>query len=148
MVSNWSRQTWDSATAECPQVNLTAKLTLLCSLSNASPAPWWKHWSLVSSSRVLSASIFGESPGQRPLPPQHTDHSPGSILQVARLKRSHYGPQAWSSLPPVHKHSHWTACFLTHMKPSDLTWNSTLIPFLSLLHNLAFNLQPSTSRFP
>lgn len=61
MVSNWSRQTWNSATVECPQVNLTAKLTPLCSLANPSPAPLGKHWSLVSSSRVLPHHPWGES---------------------------------------------------------------------------------------
>lgn len=91
MVSNWSRQTWDSATAECPQV------TLLFSLANNPPAPWWKPWSLVSSSRVLSASVLGESPGQSPLLPQH--YWPSLWVYPARSKAQEK-PLCSTSLEP------------------------------------------------
>lgn len=110
---------------------------------------------LVSSSGVLSPSsfIFGESPGQRPLPPQC--HRPSLWVYPARSK-AHEKSLCSTSLEPspiplpfVCKHSHWTALLPSPYETlSDLTWISPPVPLLSLLCNLAFPLLPNSSSFP
>lgn len=150
MVSNWSRQAWEPATTECPQVNLTQQLNSLpYAPSQMLLLPLLK--TLVSSSGVLSASSFTLWSAQAKdlFLLNATDHLSGSVQQEARLMRSHYAPQAWSPLPFVHKHSHWTGLLPSPYETlSDLTWISPPVSLLSLLCNLAFNLLPSSSSFP